>query len=262
MHRRRFLRGTALAATLAGCVELRNPAIDENPTPPDDPDYPQDVRERAREVGERARESVVVAEADRPGPAATTGAAWFVEPDSLATTAHGVAGSETVTAWTLDGDSMEASVSGRTEGTDFRGDDVAILGTDREMAPLETGDSGSLEGGQPLVQVGHPYAVGNWIVSLGRFVGSHGRTDRLLSTLPTMQGNSGSPVLTLDGECVAMTTGSVPRDQQLRRVGEAPDPAPPHVHEAYDDATYGFHHAVETVEEYVAEWGKVAPARG
>ncbi len=262
MNRRRFLHGAAAAGAglAAGCVQIQDPdggLLDDSgstPTPPEDPQFSEDVRERAREVGEAARESVVLAEADRPGSAAATGAGWFVEPSVLATTAHGVAGVDSVTAWTVDGESTDATVLGRSEGGGIQGDDVAVLEVDDGGPALSSGDSGALSDGQPLVHVGHPFAVGNWVVAVGRFVGDH-PSDRLLSTLPAMQGNSGSPVLTLEGDVVGMTTGSIPREQDPRFQGEAPEPAPLHVYEEYEDATYAIHHAVETVEDYVAEWG-------
>lgn len=260
MRRRRFLASLTAAGTglAAGCVEVQLPnepgdgGVDQTPTPPTDPEFSDDIREQAREVGELARESVVLVEADRPGPAAATGTGWFVEPSVLATTAHGVADTETATAWTLAGDEREATIQARSNGMGIQSDDVAVLTVDEEGPPLPAGDSDDLDNGQPLVQVGHPFAVGNWVVSLGRFVGTH-HTGRLLSTVPAMSGNSGSPVLTLDGEVVAMTTGSVPREQAPRRQGEPPEPAPLHVHETYEDATYAIHHSVETVEAFVAE---------
>ncbi len=137
--------------------------------------------------------------------------------------------------------------------------DVAILRTDYTKAPgLPVGSSGGLKEGDPLVQVGHPGGIGNWVMTLGEVVMRHG--SRLVGTVPTAGGMSGSPVLTLDGKVVGITTGRVadPRGEGFFVVPLEPG-APPSDSEIYQSLEgpsleFSSHEPIELVLEQVAEW--------
>ncbi|WP_134672166.1 S1 family peptidase [Halorussus marinus] len=221
--------------------------------------FDETVRESALGVGESVRESVVylqVADAGRR----SHGTGFLIAPDLVVTNSHVVGDSEDITCWTLGGDTLSVSVLGRVESND---PDVAALRLDDGGAdagePLSTGDSGSLSTDQPLVQVGHPGSFGNWVISLGPFVerarfrSADGGTHSELKTLvPTIPGNSGSPVLTLDGDVVGLTYAGLPKT--YKAPDEAPTPAPAKVYEAVAPQTYTLHETIERVRRQLAEW--------
>lgn len=290
--RRAFLRaaagavGTATLSGLSGCAAVRTdpsgvdlPALPELPDlpdvdvdvsvdgqpigaepatrPPRPSDYSEAVRSRARSVGERVRESVVAVEGSK-GARLARGTGWFVDERTVVTNAHVVAGVSGLTCWTLDGEELSAEVlATRREAVGYGGNvDVAVLRTEGDGRPLPTVSASVLDGlerDQPLVSVGHPSFVGNWVVSLGAFVDRH-RYYGLLSTVPSRQGSSGSPLVTLDGEVVGLTVGSTPTgDGQGRRLGGAPDPADPTVRESFDVEELTSHMPVPAVVRLVEE---------
>jgi len=108
--------------------------------------------------------------------------------------------------------------------------------------------------GQTVVQVGHPFAIGNWVIASGEYVRGQKFGDAILTTTPNMSGNSGSPLVTLDETVVGLTTGDVPKQQRSRGPNEAPEPVEPEVYESYQDATYATHDPASVVEEYLDDW--------
>lgn len=70
--------------------------------------------------------------------------------------------------------------------------------------------------------------------------------------MPSTNGNSGSPVATLDGTVVGLTYGSVNRDD----VSGPPEPADPTAIEEYpyQKTQFAEHEAIDTVERYYEEW--------
>lgn len=189
---------------------------------------------------------VSVVESDR---GRSTGTAWFVDDRTLVSTGHGAGQVDRLTCWRPDGTSFEArpvdSVHGEFHG--HRHVDLSVLEADADGRPLPTGSPSSLSADQPLLQVGYPSMVGNWIPSLGRFVDAH-EFYGLRTTVPTLSGNSGSPLVTLDGTAVGLTTGEAPREQSHDR-GEAPSVGPADVRTSFADATYATHVPVDVVEQ-------------
>lgn len=198
------------AATLERTVERRSTG------------YPPSVVAAAESVGVAARPGVVLLDV---GSGHGTG--WFVDETHVLTNSHNVAGGGDVLGWTVDGDSFDLELVDRVESSV---PDVALLRADHEGTPLPVGTAESVSAEQPLVQVGHPGSVGNWVVSLGEFVerltlqtpGGE-LVDELVTDVPGREGNSGSPLLTLDGEVVGMTYGGSPKAG--RPPGEPPQPA-------------------------------------
>ncbi|MFC4358713.1 trypsin-like peptidase domain-containing protein [Halobium salinum] len=222
------------------------------PEPGEAPD-PDSLRGRARQEGLEARPGVVYLEIDRGGGRYGAGTGWVLDEGRIVTNGHVVGAATDVTCYTLAGERLEVEVVGTSQRPD-----VALLATDDPVpATLPTGSSDDLESDQPLVQVGHPGGVGYWVISLGRlrrgrgfgFVGG----DQLVSTVPSAQGSSGSPLLNLDGEVVGLTYAGVP--ETTRRPGSAPEPSDPRVRESFEVDTDSLHVPVETVLETVADWG-------
>ncbi|MBX0323350.1 serine protease [Halomicroarcula sp. F13] len=236
--RRSFLVSAAAALGLSGCSELSgfeptsrrdsgatsgettNPqaggvGTDAPLTPsagtetePVQQEFSQATRERASEVGTAVRDSVVVL---RDGNAGGTG--WVVGEGEIVTNAHVADGSPTLSVETFDGATGTAERVGYHE--DLR-PDLALLETDLSVPPLSLGNVEDLSRGDPLVTVGHPGRLGQWIISLGRYLRVLDGIDWLLSTVPTQRGNSGGPLVTLDGDVVGVVSGSTTGPESSR----------------------------------------------
>jgi serine protease Do len=175
-------------------------------------DFPADVRERALETGLAARPQVVMLDirsAETEGGGTATG--WFIEDGYVVTNAHnvdhdvgGLAGE--ILCHLPDGRTFEATVVDYVQEKPPE-PDVAVLGTDYDGPGMPLGTSEDLSPDQPLVQVGHPGGFGNWVVALGAFEDRLGGS--FTSTVPGLEGNSGSPVMTLNGDVVGMLSASV-----------------------------------------------------
>lgn len=266
--RRRLLKASAVGAltSLAGCTELRASLV-ETTDPPDETAQPTEETEQTdasesaaddqqvQRVGKAIRPAVTSISTRTGTAAASGGTGWFVAENFVITNSHVVDGASSITCWTLEGDSFEAEV---VDSTDYRSrpyHDVALLRTDFSAPKvLSLGDESSLTEGQTVVQVGHPYAIGNWVIASGEYVRERKFGDAILTTTPNMSGNSGSPLVTLDGTVVGLTTGGVPKERRSRRVGEAPEPVEPTVYESYQDATYATHNPATLVEQYLNDW--------
>lgn len=210
--------------------------------------FSQEIVEKAREVGVQARKSVVYLEIryEDDSNRGVVGTAWFLAPGLLITNGHVVdGGAITFTGHTVDGDTFSAELISFSLSPD-----IAVLRTTYTKAPpLPVGSSEGLKEGDPLVQVGHPGGYGNWLITLGELV----KTQRgdLYSDVPSAQGSSGSPILTLDGKVVGMTTGIT---------GQVAGPsAPPSNSEVYQfleglSTLLTKHVPIELVLEKVAEW--------
>lgn len=203
-------------------------------------------------MGLASRPAVVVLQ---PVDGATSGTAWFLAGGYLVTNAHVLdeLGSGALEAHAIDGSRFAVTVERRTDTPD-----LALLSAAAEPpATLPPGDSTSLEPGQPLVQVGH-VRLGYWTVSIGRFRRRRTLDGRswLLTDLPTMLGNSGSPVLTLEGEVVGLTFGALPKEGT--GPSERPTPRSTAVYATYPRKQVEFagHLTVETVRDHVAEWAQ------
>lgn len=171
------------------------------------------TRERAREVGIAARQGVVVFRAT----ANRLGTAWAVDEHHLLTVAHNVPTDvQGADCWTLGGESFEAEV---VDVDEDRSPDVALLDTDRSLSPLPTGSADSLMPDDTLVQVGHPGNFGFWVLAAGPFL-RRDRENQFASEVPILVGNSGSPVLDLDGMVVGMSTSATIDDEQAEAWGE------------------------------------------
>lgn len=222
--------------------------------------FEDDVLSTAQSVGTQVRESVIMLELD--GGQAT---GWYVDDRHVMTNAHNVAGQNSATARTMDGSSFGLTVVDLVEEM-FP--DVALLRADRSGTPLPLGSASSLEPGETVVQVGHPGDVGNWLITTGRYLRSSGMDDEdwddeveddfepvpdLTTSAPGAEGNSGSPLVNLDGEVVGMTHGGT--DQNPLPIDGPPEPSEPIVYDwPLRWKMWSSHVPVETVVEYYEEW--------
>lgn len=184
--------------------------------------YPDDVRSTAKSVGLAARESVMFLDVLTAGGGGTA-TGWFVGDGRILTNAHNTVDfdtAETVRGWSVDGEAFDLELVGAVED---QSPDVALLETDFDAPALPTRSTDSLSVDDHVVQVGHPGGFGNWVVSLGAVTDLG---DDLQTSVPGLQGNSGSPVLNLAGEVVGMTHGSEPGTS----TGGTPTPVEPTVH--------------------------------
>ena len=220
--------------------------------------FEDDVLETARTVGSQVRESVVFLEL--PSGQAT---GWYIDDRHIMTNAHNVFGRSSATAWTVDGSSFGVEVVDLVEEML---PDVALLRADSTGTPLPLGSAASLEPGETVVQVGHPGDVGNWLLTVGRHINAigvggpedgspdgPGQYSELTTSVPGAQGNSGSPLVNLDGEVVAMTHGGT--DQDPLPFEGPPEPSDPIVHDwPLRWKMWSLHVPVETVIEHYEEW--------
>lgn len=256
LTRRRLLElGAAGSFTaLAGCADLR-PSIDATTTPADDTEQPSADESAVQQVGKAIRPAVVSVDTRTSSTGGGGGTGWFVDDSHVITNSHVIDGAASITCWTLDGESFEPTL---VDSTDYRSQpyhDVALLRTEFDAPEtLSLGEESTLREGQTVVQVGHPFAIGNWVIASGEFVREQEFNGAILTTVPNMSGNSGSPLVTLDANVVGLTTGGVPKEQPDRAPDEAPEPVAPDVYESYQDATYATHDPASTVERYYDEW--------
>lgn len=167
-------------------------------------DFPADVFEQAEAMAKDARNGIVTI--DDGGGFGGTG--WVVDSSQgyIVTNSHVVAESESFSIETFEGETGSATRIGYYEDLI---PDIALLQTNLSgLQQLSLGDESSLIMGDPLLTVGHPSSVGNWIMSIGQHDSYERGMDWLLSTVPTSQGNSGGPLLTVDGDVVGVVSGS------------------------------------------------------
>ncbi|GGM41005.1 hypothetical protein GCM10012275_09970 [Longimycelium tulufanense] len=133
----------------------------------------------------------------------------------------------TITVTLPDGTKKEAKVV----GTDGR-NDLAVLKVDGvdNLTPAQLGSSGSLKVGQQVAAIGSPFGLSGTVTSgiisaLDRKVSS--TTDLgtpvsyrgVQTSAPVNPGNSGGPLVDLDGRVVGVVSANRPADQQGGNVG-------------------------------------------
>jgi len=139
----------------------------------------------------------------------------------IITNYHVIEGAINVTVTFINGNGYAATVLGSDPYAD-----LAILATEApqsEFKPLEIVSSSTLEVGDPVIAVGNPYgltgSMTTGIVSaLGRTIteeqtGGYPIANVIQTTAPLNPGNSGGPLLNLQGQAVGITTAIISDSQ-------------------------------------------------
>ncbi|AGN02793.1 hypothetical protein L593_14270 [Salinarchaeum sp. Harcht-Bsk1] len=207
---------------------------------------PEAAKETAQDVGIQARSGVYVLKASP----ASLGTAWAVDESHLLTVAHTVqSADQEVDCWTLDGEQFSATVVDLVED---RRPDVGLLETERTLSPLETGMSEALDPEDPLVQVGHPGNFGYWVLAAGPYL-HHEQQHSFASEVPILIGNSGSPVLGLDGMVVGISSYATISPEQEAAWG-APVRNETVLHEPVRPVITTYHVPIESALDRMEAW--------
>lgn len=172
------------------------PAVVENTA------APADVAELAAQV----RESVaVITTTGRDGRALGVGSGFVISDDGLiATNYHVIGEARPIRVELADGRKLEAV---EVHATDRKADLAIIRVRAEGLRPLELGDSDAVRAGQPVVALGNPigleHSVVAGVVSATREI--DGRP-MLQLAMPIEPGNSGGPVVDLDGRVLGIVT--------------------------------------------------------
>lgn len=131
----------------------------------------------------------------------------------IVTNNHVVANATEVRVIFADGSSLEADVLGTDPNAD-----LAVLkvdAADRELTPVELGDSDALKVGQMAVAIGNPFGLENTMTygivsALGRTISSGASAfsipEVIQTDAPINPGNSGGPLLDREGRVIGINT--------------------------------------------------------
>ena len=160
-----------------------------------------------QELVDQVQKSIVVITfTDRDGKALGLGSGFVVREDGLiATNLHVIGEARPITVRTLDGKEYAVESIHAHE----RSVDLAILKINAEgLPPLELGDSDSLTQGQPLVAFGNPQGLEHSVVTgiVSAIREEVGSVPMIQLAIPIEQGNSGGPVVDLDGRVHGLLT--------------------------------------------------------
>ncbi|ODR80551.1 endopeptidase [Haladaptatus sp. W1] len=163
--------------------------------------FSEEIRDRARTLGETVQRSVVRLSTDSGG-----GTGWVVDSGYILTNSHIVREATSVAFETFD------SRTGTATRVGFHRDlfpDIALLKTDLETPPpLSLATNTHPSRNDVVLAVGHPKMVGDWVISLGRYERYNPHSDWIEATIPTGDGNSGSPLLLMDGGVIGCVNGT------------------------------------------------------
>lgn len=137
------------------------------------------------------------------------GSGFIISDDGyIVTNNHVVNGATKVTIKLDDGTVLPAKIVGRDAKTD-----IALLRVkaSSKLPYVELGNSDDVQPGQWIVAVGNPYGLGGTVTSgivsaLGRDLHSGAYNDFIQVDAPINRGNSGGPLITLDGKVVGVNS--------------------------------------------------------
>ena len=141
-------------------------------------------------------------------PQTAMGSGFIISPDGdILTNNHMVEGAEKVIVELADGRKFTAEITGTDPGSD-----IAVIKIDADNLPyLEFADSDTLEVGEWVLAIGNPlgfsHTVTAGIVSAkGRSIGLADIENFIQTDAAINRGNSGGPLLNLEGKVVGMNT--------------------------------------------------------
>ena len=207
--------------------------------------FTDEQQRQAREIGHEYRHAVVLMADDN-----YSGAGFHIGDGQYLTAQHIFSGP----AISLSGPSLQ-TFGGQWYSMESLGShslaDIELFESEHEdHVTVDIADGHSPTSGDVCVAIGHPQNVGVWVITVGRYVETidDDGEQRHLVNMPTHQGNSGSPVLTLDGEFVGMLThNQTNTSQELDR----PDQPQYHFH-GHDPM--GLVLPAERIQELTALW--------
>lgn len=136
------------------------------------------------------------------------GSGFIISSDGyVVTNNHVINGATKVNVKLDDGTVMPAKVIGHDAKTD-----IALLQVKASHLPyVELGNSDDVQPGQWVVAVGNPYGLGGTVTSgiisaLGRDLHSGAYNDFIQVDAPINRGNSGGPLITLDGKVIGVNS--------------------------------------------------------
>lgn len=140
------------------------------------------------------------------------GSGFIISPDGyILTNNHMVGGAETVTVQLNGGRKVTAEIVGTDPQTD-----VAVVKIDEENLPyIELADSGAVEVGEWVIAIGSPFGLSHTVTA--GIVSAKGRSrigvadyeDFIQTDAAINFGNSGGPLLNLDGKAVGINTAII-----------------------------------------------------
>ena len=162
------------------------------------------VANRLAALGWSESEALAVAKKVRASTVVIDGGAgWVAASDLVVTNGHvtpevgATVSLETITGVHLSALVLESSLI----------PDLAILRVTSNISELPPPLSiGTTSPGNPVMAVGHPGTVGNWVVTVGEVV-SVDPDVWILADVSVAQGNSGGPAVNQDGEVIGVVSG-------------------------------------------------------
>lgn len=159
-----------------------------------------------RKLVEKARKSVVVISFTGRGEHEKgLGSGFVLRTDGLiATNLHVIGEARPISVKLLDGRSFDVQQVYATDKTQ----DLAILKIDAEgLPPLPLGDIDALQEGDPLIAIGNPEGLTHSVVTgVAGLRDDVQGMDMIQLAMPIERGNSGGPVINLQGEVVGLVT--------------------------------------------------------
>ncbi len=187
------------------------------------------------EITEAARPSIVtVTQIGRGGSQEALGTGFVISADGLiATNMHVIGHARRIQVQLSDGTSHDVTAIHATDQTL----DLAIIQIDQhDLTPIALGDSDKVKQGQQVVAIGHPqgleFSVVEGVVSALRKIEE---TTMIQIAIPIEQGNSGGPLLDLQGRVQGILTlksavtenlGFAHPVNQLKSLIAKPNPVP------------------------------------
>jgi serine protease Do len=136
------------------------------------------------------------------------GSGFIISSDGLIlTNRHVIEGADKILVTLLDRREFEAELIGEDEASD-----IAVLKIDGKNLPkLKIGSADNLEIGEWVMAIGSPLSFENSVTkgivsAKGRQIGSQQYVPYIQSDVPINRGNSGGPLINLDGEVVGINT--------------------------------------------------------
>jgi len=133
----------------------------------------------------------------------------FTKDGYVLTNNHVIDGAETVEVVFDDGTKYPATVIGKDEHTDLAV--IKIDAPDREITPMEIGNSDTLRVGEFVIALGSPFSLSSSVTlgivsQKGRSIGLLPFEDFIQTDAAVNKGNSGGPLLDVDGRLVGINT--------------------------------------------------------